>query len=56
MRGGKDRQRLQLRAAIEDTFNRLVNDPNWDLPAKLVASMPRRINAVKHNLGWPTKY
>ena len=56
MRGGVEKRKDALEKAIRQTINRINGWDQWDLPAKLVASMPRRLAAVRLVQGKQTKY
>ena len=54
--GGKPARKEALKAAIRAAFDQLTADPEWDLPAILAHSMPKRLAAVKLVGGKQTKY
>ena len=56
MRGGKDTRKYALKQAIREAFVEITADNEWDLPAILLASMPRRLAAVKLVNGRQTRY
>ena len=56
MHGGKEAKRRALKGAIRDAFDVMLQDSLWDLPAKLIASMPRRLQAVCAARGFQTGY
>ena len=45
--GNKPAKKKTLKAAIKVAFDQLTVDPEWDLPAILAYSMPKRLAAVK---------
>ena len=47
MRGGKDTRKDALKQAIREAFIEITADNEWDLSAILLATMPRRLAAVK---------
>ena len=54
--GGKETKKRAFKRAIKHTFEVMLQDPMWDLPAKLVASMPARYMAVRKARGFQTRY
>ena len=56
MGGASDTVKQALKIAITDAFHTLEQRELWDIPARLVESMPRRIQAVIDASGWQTKY
>ena len=56
MSGGKETRKDALKQAIREVFDEITNDNEWELPAILLASMPRRLNAVKLVQGRQTRY
>lgn len=39
---------------VLNAFEILLSDPGWDLPAKLIRSMPDRLDAVRKAQGFQT--
>ena len=56
MVGGREKKILALKAAIRHAFEVLLADNEWDLAARLVESMPRRLQAVRTAAGYQTTY
>ena len=56
MKGGAERQKHALVAVIHATMVEINGYKQWDLPARLIASMPRRLAAVRLVEGKQTKY
>ena len=56
MGGSSNTVKLALKGAITEAFGVLEGRVLWDLPARLVESMPRRIQAVINASGYQTKY
>ena len=59
MKGSRETKKLALKQAIREAFDVLLaneHEAPWDLPAKLVHSMPARVQAVRRANGWQTKY
>ena len=56
MKGGPETIREALKAAILDAQQALIADPTFDLPARLVASIGRRMQAVILAQGGNTLY
>ena len=56
MGGGVKRRKNTLVKAIYHTMAVINGYEEWDLPARLIASMPRRLAAVKLVKGRQTKY
>ena len=56
MKGGIKRRKDALVEAIHHTMAEINGWEQWDLPAKLIASMPRRLAAVRLVKGKQTKY
>ena len=47
MRGNKDTHKDALKQTTQKTFNEIMNDNEWELPAILLAFMPKCLAAVK---------
>ena len=56
MGGGVEARKDTLVEAIHATMAVINGWEEWDLPAKLIASMPRRLAAVRLVKGKQTKY
>ena len=56
MSGGIKKRISTLVKAIHDTMAVINGFEQWDLPAKLIASMPQRLAAVRLVKGKQTKY
>ena len=56
MKGGVKRQKDALVEAIHHTIAEIYGFNQWDLPAKSIVSMPRRLAAMKLVKGRQTKY
>ena len=56
MKGGVERRKDALVEAIHHIMAEINGFDQWDLPAKLIASMPRRLAAVRLVKGRQTKY
>ena len=56
MRGGVKKKKDTLIKAIHQTIAVINGGDQWDLPAVLIESMPRRLAAVSLVKGGPTKY
>ena len=56
MSGGPQKRKQVLKGAIREVFEMWEADKAFDLPLKLVRSMPRRIEACKLIHGNHTKY
>ena len=56
MRGGVEKRKDALVEAIHHTMAEINGWDQWDLPAKLIESMPRRLAAVRLVKGLQTKY
>ena len=44
---GTERKKHALKQAIREAFAEITTDNEWDLPARLLASMPARLEAVR---------
>ena len=53
---GKLKKRRALKASIRNAFDLTFHNGLWDLPAKLIASMPKRLQAVREARGFQIKY
>ena len=47
MDGSKATRKDALKQAIQEAFDEITSDNEWELPAILHASMPKRLAAVK---------
>ena len=47
MRGDKCKKKTALKGTMTHAFEALQEGNEWDLPARLVESMPRRLQAVR---------
>ena len=56
MGGGVKGRKNALVKALHHTISMINREERWDLPAKLVFFMPRRLAAVKLVKGKQTKY
>jgi transposase len=56
MPGGPETRKEAFKSAIREAFAEILSQEDWDLPTKLVHSMPRRIQAVLAVNGQQTKY
>ena len=56
MAGGKEARKNALKQAIKQAFDLIQDTNQWDLPSKLIASMPVRLQAVRKARGFQTKY
>ena len=56
MNGGVKKRKDALVEAIHQTMRRIQGWQQWDFPAKLIESMPRRLAAVGLVQGKQTKY
>ena len=56
MRGNKDTHKDALKQAIQETFNEITSDNEWELPTILLASMFKCLAAVKLVQGKQTRY
>ena len=56
MQGGREILIAAMKQALRDAFAEIEAIEFWDLPAKLIASMPARFDALRLVQGAQTKY
>ena len=56
MAGGVERKKWALKEAIGHAFEVMLENNEWELTARLVESMPQRLQAVRRAGGYQTTF